>query len=562
MKIIKPYPLLIFLLISTFILPGCENCFNNPSNLELTITTSHESGFYENEFFLSVTTNKTAAIFYTTDGSTPSEDSNKYVEPLKISNVCSSPNTISMIDNISSIDVYFPTTLVDKCVIFKAIAITASKETSTIISKTFFVGFNDKESYNNIPIISLIMDQNDLFDYQSGIYVTGKTFDENEHSGYPETYPANYNQKGKKWERPANFTYFDENKKFIFNQEIGIRIHGGWSRAFNQKSFNLYARKEYSETKSFQKTFFDTDSLQSFMLRSGGYRDTFITKVRDSLNQDLVQNEKFSVQNSFPCILFLNGEYWGIYNLQERFTEYYVEEHYGINKDNVIIVENDEIDEGLDSDIAYYEELLNFFKNNSFESSENYAKVHNYIDVEEFAQYMSTELYVGNIDWPGNNVRLWRARETDNSQYGDGKWHFMMYDTDDSSNILSNKCSYESNPFLNKNHWKDGPLDNDCILGLMLSKLLKNNEFKNIFVDTFKRIGSENFSPYKVEKYLDDKIALLGNSMQMFYQRFVSSDIETYNKEYFVEQINVIKDFFNNRYSNAIQFLYNALENI
>ena len=124
--------------------------------------------------------------------------------------------------------------------------------------------------------------------------------------------------------KEANFEDID--KEYEFDQTIGVRIHGGWSRAFNQKSFNLYARKEYSGTKTFEKPFFDTEKLQSCMLRSGGYRDTFVTKVRDSLNQELSKNEMFSVQNNYPVVLFLNGEYWGIYLLQERFTEYYVEE--------------------------------------------------------------------------------------------------------------------------------------------------------------------------------------------------------------------------------------------
>ena len=143
------------------------------------------------------------------------------------------------------------------------------------------------------------------------------------------------------------------------------------------------------------------------MLRSGGYRDTFVTKARDALNHELNKNESFAVQNSFPCILFLNGEYWGVYLLQERFTEHYVEEHYGVDKDNVVIIENGEVDEGEDSDLELYNELLDFFKNNDFSLAQTYEEAKKRIDVNEFAAYMSTELYIGNIDWPGNNVKIW-----------------------------------------------------------------------------------------------------------------------------------------------------------
>ena len=98
------------------------------------------------------------------------------------------------------------------------------------------------------------------------------------------------------------------------------------------------------------------------MLRSGGYRDTFATKIRDSLAQDFSVNEKFATQRNSHTIVFLNGEYWGIYNLQERYSDNYVDEHYGIKKKNVLIIKNDEIDEGNEEDYHLYEELMNFFK--------------------------------------------------------------------------------------------------------------------------------------------------------------------------------------------------------
>lgn len=168
---------------------------------------------------------------------------------------------------------------------------------------------------------------------------------------------------------------------------------------------------------------------------------------------------------------------------------------------------------------------------------------------------MATELYIGNIDWPGNNVRMWRARETSDKKYEDGKWHFMMYDTDDSMDMVNSKCHFDSDPFLNKNHWKDGPLDEDCILGLMLTKLIANNEFVEMFKNTFIRIASENFSMTNVNLYLDSFSNKLSQAMPVFYNRFVSSDTNKYNEEYFIEQVEVIKTFFENRYEYAIKYL-------
>ena len=275
------------------------------------LVSSHESGFYDGEFDLSLYSADNTTIYYTLDSTTPTTNSKIYDSPIKIEDNSDQPNVFANISGISANDVYIPNHLVDKCVVLKFVAVNDEGVSSDVVTKTFFINYNKKNGYDNLPIISMIVEYDDLFDYETGIYVTGKVYDESEHKGYPEQYPANYNQKGREWERKANFLYFDEDKSFSFDQTIGIRIHGGWSRIFNQKSFNLYARKEYSGSNSFEKPFFDTTKLQTCMLRSGGYRNIYSTKTRDVLNQELSKNESFATQDGYPCILFLNGEYWG-----------------------------------------------------------------------------------------------------------------------------------------------------------------------------------------------------------------------------------------------------------
>ena len=511
------------------------------------VVASKPSGFYDEPFLLTLSAPKGFDIYYTLDNSDPNEYSTKYSEPILIKDASSNPNNYSVRDGISSLDVYYPSELVDKCTIVKAIAINKmSGERTNFFYFNYFVGFQSKTGYENMPIVTLNVRDEYLYDYDSGIYVTGRIYDESEHTGYPETYPANYHQKGKEWERPANFKYFDGNKILQSEQNIGIRIHGGWSRAFNQKSFNLYARKDYSGTSTFNYKFFDDINAHSLMLRSGGYRDTDLTKIRDSLNQDFSVNESFDVQRSFPTIVFLNGEYWGIYNLQERFSDHYVEEHHGVDNKKILIIRNDEIDEGQQTDFHFYEELVSFFQTNDFSNPGKYEEAKSFIDMSEFAQYMSTQLYVGNIDWPGNNVRVYKDVSDLNS-----KWHFMMYDTDDSSAIHS-KCLVNVDPFLTSAHWKSGPLEDTCLLGLMLSKLIQNATFKALFRETFIRIGQNKFSPTNVNNYLDNKIALLSEPMVKNYKRFVNN---TYDSTYFVSKVNIIKNFFQDRYSYALGFL-------
>lgn len=535
-------------LISIFLLSSCDMIRLTPKDNTYILSFSNESGFYDEEFSLTIEGPEEFNIYYTTDNSDPDESSFLYSEPIEIKDVSNNPNFYSIKEGISSLDVYYPSELVDKCQVIKVRGINPRNCAKTpIYHLNYFINYQNKDGYENMPVVSLNINDDDLFDYEKGIYVTGKIYDESEHTGYPETYPANYHQKGKEWERNANFKYFNSSKVLDLEQDIGVRIHGGWSRAFNQKSFNLYARKEYSGSSTFGYKFFNNINAHSLMLRSGGYRDTFATKIRDSLNQDFSVNESFDVQRGFPTIVFLNGEYWGIYNLQERFSDNYVKEYHDVNKDDVLIIKNDAIDEGSEDKYYLYEELIDFFENSDFTIDEQYEIAKTYIDVQEFASYMSTQLYVNNIDWPGNNVRVWKDTSLE-----DSKWHFMMYDTDDSMNMLTYKCGPDNDPFIKNTHWKSGPLESDCLLGLMLSKLIDNTSFKTLFKDTFKRIGSDNFSPLKIEDYINEKTELLRTPMVNNYKRFVNN---SYNEINFDNYVSLIQSFFNIRYEYAVQFL-------
>ena len=107
-------------------------------------------------------------------------------------------------------------------------------------------------------------------------------------------------------------------------------------------------------------------------------------------------------------------------------------------------------------------------------------------------------------------------------------------------------------PFLKSSHWKSGPLEEDCLLGLLLTKLIGNNNFKSLFRETLIRIGQENFAPNKVNSYLNEKKTLLSSPMVKNYQRFVNNE---YDESYFISKVDVIKTFFEQRYDYAISFL-------
>jgi hypothetical protein len=136
-----------------------------------------------------------------------------------------------------------------------------------------------------------------------------------------------------------------------------MRIQGGWSRADYQKSFRFYARSEYGN-KSFDHRFWqgldtaegqDDDSFSTFVLRNGG-NDSNYLKFKDLMLQDMADGFSFATQTGRPCVLFIDGEYWGLYVLQEDYSQEYFTRHYGVKEKSVAIYKNNALDEGLPED--------------------------------------------------------------------------------------------------------------------------------------------------------------------------------------------------------------------
>lgn len=134
---------------------------------------------------------------------------------------------------------------------------------------------------------------------------------------------ANYTHSDKTKERPVTVALFDTEGELLGEERIGVRVRGGSSRNLRQKGFNFYAREEYGE---------DPLGLRSKMLRTSGSIDTNVTMLRDVFNQSLVADRDIETQPGEPCAVFLNGEYWGLYNLQSRFSAGYFEENTGLTR--------------------------------------------------------------------------------------------------------------------------------------------------------------------------------------------------------------------------------------
>ena len=147
------------------------------------------------------------------------------------------------------------------------------------------------------------------------------------------------------------------------------------------------------------------DKYKRFTMRNGG-NDLGFAQFRDNYIQSLVGDRAFETLSSRPAIMFINGEYWGVYTLQEDYSDNYIENNYNIDKDNVIIIEcGHSVDEGLEEDLTLYKELINFAKNNDLSISSNYEKISGMMDMQSFIDYYCTEIFIANHDWMNNNNR-------------------------------------------------------------------------------------------------------------------------------------------------------------
>lgn len=489
---------------------------------------SRESGFYEEAFELELAT-KSGTIYYTLDGSMPDKNSIKYEDPILITDATNNENIYSMrtdvsagfytedIAKISSDDPKYqiPDYKVDKATIVRAVIQNELGQYSEVQTASYFIGFSHKSGYEGMKILNLVTDPSNLFDYETGIYVTGKAYDDyikeyrngNEYYWREEFWAlwyANYRNRGNKWEKKAVCQFYDEARNLICEQVCGIRIHGGISRGYNPKSLNIYARKEYDGNKKIQGDFFGTGYYPTAVtLFQGG--NEMRTKAKDYLISAAIKDLDISTMNFEPYVLFLNGEYWGIYWLNEKYNSDYLEYYYNVNKDNTILIKSGELEEGDEEDYKYYLNMINFCSNSDVTNDINFKKVCEMIDIDSCIDYYAVMLYVGRSgDWPSMNYALWRVKKSENSPYGDGKWRWMIYD------LNSPGSSVDSDPI-------EYVMANDE----MFRNLMSNNTFRTELI-------------LRVEKLADSEFDFEGmNERFDKYQDFINQPMRENDKRFF-----------------------------
>lgn len=539
--------------------PGERNAvqIQEPEPLsDVEVLFSAASGFYDEPFLLEMGAGENCDIYYTLDGTVPTKDSILYDGPILITDISDTPNKYADIGGISLIDdVYLPTQPVEKANIIRAIAFDEEGKKSRESSAVYFVGYEGKDGFEDLAVVSLITDPDNLFGFENGIYVTGAVWEMNrertkefrqENGDWFFHLPANYSRRGKGWQREAVLQYFDKEGSFTHEQQIGIRVRGGmWSSACNQKSFNLIALPEKDGNLYVCEGLFGRKE-SSLMLRTGASRDMYATNIRDVLNQTLVADRNVGIQEYEPCQVFLNGEYWGLYNLQERMDASYFASHYGVEEDNVIVYKNYWIRIGDWTEQDLYLDMVDFAVNNDLSQDENYEQIQQMMDIQSYIDYFCFEVYVANCDSVGNNYGLWRVRETGSGPYEDGRWRWFIFDTDESAGMIPGHTDADTDSFKEGN-WQINILGDE-----LFTALLQNAEFKERFVTTFMDMANRNFDAEKVLAEIDELSGRYCDAAVMSHQRFQD---ENADEAGYYEAVSVLKDFYGKRYDPITAYM-------
>ncbi len=411
-------------------------------------------------------------IRYTTNGNRPDAHSPLYVDSLVLDERMYSNSDIYTIVNCPEQDFFLPDS-VQHCIVIRAAVFDENDScVSRVMTQSYFIRALGCDTHG-LPVVSLCVDSLDLFDYETGIFVPGMHYDP-----LDSNWTGNYYEEGREWERPMNIEFYELENTGI-NQQAGLRTHGGNGRRFQQKSLKIYAREEYGK-KRFKHKFFETIPQNSFKhlalkpfaasWNQSGVNDHICNQIASQLNVESLASR--------PVVLYINGEYWGIYYIHERPDERYLEDHFDVDIDsvNLIWAWNPFADCGTTD---HFLELFHWMEEADLRTPEAYDYVKTKIDLDNFIDYQIFELFSENEDWPVNNMRCW--------QEGDGKWRWIFFDGDACLRWMT-FYAFDNAVCDGDDYWPSNWRST-----LFFRRLIENEEFKALFHARFNELLGSAF---------------------------------------------------------------------
>ena len=465
--------------------------------------------FSKNDIYLekgdeiTLSTKDGSTIYYTTNGSIPTTKSTKYKEPIKI----------------------------NKTTVIRAISYKDGFVESDIESRTYIIGRK-----HTLPVVSVSTNSQNLYG-TNGILVMG--------SGASYSYPyfgANFH---KDIEVPISFEYY-ENGKLGINFNAGMEIFGGWSRGEAQKSFDINLKKEYG-TQEITYPFFENNinTFSSLLLRNSG-QDYGKTKLKDAFLHEVVEGQMdIDKQDYKSVVVYVNGKYFGLYNIREKTNVEYIENHNNAKDKNIDLIRNNKtVDNGS---IDEYNKLLNYVKNNDMKTEEAYEYLDSQIDLQELINYFVIETFYGQTD-PGN-IKFYKIE--------DGKWRWILYDVDQTFTSQTIRWNL---PFSDTVPGHSYKVDRS-----LMRNIIKNPKIREMYIKTWAEHLKTTFKPERMIKILDNMVKTIESEMPYHIDRWYQESIQT--SQYTITSMNnwrynisSLKSMIKSRYNYAINNIKEGLD--
>jgi len=503
-------------------------------NNQLTVLFSRERGFCSEPFQLSLTcTDRSALIKYTTDCSNPSTKNGLiYNSPVEITTttivkaVAFSNGDSSLVFTHSYL---FPEGLRKQS--NQPVGYPSSWGGSSTIAADYGMdpeilnhpSYTDKitEALKSLPVLSLTMPVNEWFNPQTGLYV-----------GYPNSSVTR--------EKPvsAEFIYNDPKKNFAIN--CGVQNQGGTSIVnwkVPKQSMRLLFKEEYGPKKLNKKLFPDSDieSINTLVVDGFLYSWVHINDkkqwetslfFRDQLCSDM-QNAMGGL--SFHGIyvnLFLNGMYWGLYDLHERPDEDFMAEYYDSEATDFDIIKHNSKNIVAGTNESYLKLLSE--ARLGFPTPGSLENIKKYLDLPSFIEYMVLNFYLGNYDWAHQNYYA-----ATNKVSGDG---YRFYTWDAEHVMRFSDVTYDAT----KKNDTGGPTE--------IHTLLKANaEYRMMFADAFYKhafnggaLTIENFEKSFLYRKNEIDLATILESARWGDHREALSGVTYTRNDHWIPEVNKV----------------------
>lgn len=367
---------------------------------------------------------------------------------------------------------------------------------------TYVLG-NTLAEDTDIRIVSLVSSHKNLYDYDSGILVPGRIYDENAASNPSAYIYGNYHERKKEWLRDAHATIFDKGET-VFDNDIMIGTSGDSSAAMEIKSLKMV-----SENKDALLPLLDK-GYENIRLR-GGAQDQKQGNIRSSVVSRLAKESGYNgCPDTVRVTVFLNNEFYSLFDMQQTVSDSFFSNIYGIKNPHLV-----EKFKGTEKNVLDQNNISGLFNHSSWRE-EDMDKLESLVDIDDYLLYYALQILWNNMDWPMGNYGLWKyTGHTDGSNnYEDGKYRFFIYDTDMVYYSSDNILYYDG---------ADGDIFVDIMenrkhgLGSTFRNVIKAPSYREKFISIMQGLINGPFKTENVLRIIDEEATKIDHQMKLFY---------------------------------------------